>query len=210
MEATSRLETISSNIHLIIKEFNETKRPISILTDTNESISCIVESFKGDGTFQIKIKDNAKKKLLIPNKEYSVGCGGKDGEIYSFITKCLEDGATETTLSVPSEVKITEQRTHKRINTLNMKNPYLELVLEDGAPGPIYILNDLSKGGLSFLVPKHLEETVKIGDRILVKRMGKQEFIEPLLGIIIHKTPLGTKSSTTFRVGVRFLETANL
>jgi len=210
MEATSRVETISSNIHMIFKEFSKSKRSISLITNANETVKCIVDSYKGDGTFQIKIQDKNKLALIKPDSTYSIGCGGKDGEIYSFISKCLTDGAVVATLSIPSEVKVVEQRIHKRINTLNMKNPYLELVSTDSGLAPIYILNDLSNGGLSFLVPAHLESTIKIGDKISIKRMGNQVFAEPLEGIIIHKNPLSSGSTSSVRVGVRFSVTANI
>jgi c-di-GMP-binding flagellar brake protein YcgR len=209
MEATTRLETASSNIQEIFHHLCESKTSISLLTDTNETISCIIEALDGTNKFQVKLKDKSKRQLIKPNMEYSIGCGGKDGEIYSFICKCLDEGAVLATLTLPQEITVLEQRNHERFNTLNMKNPYLELVTKSGENKIIYILNDLSQGGLSFLIPKHLEDTIKIGDKIYIKRMGKQLFKEPISGIVIHKNPLTTVSSSSIRIGVRFLDTPN-
>lgn len=209
MEATTRLETASSNIQEIFHHLCESKTSISLLTDTNETISCIIEALDGSSKFQVKLKDKSKRELLKPNMEYSIGCGGKDGEIYSFICKCLDEGAVLATLTLPQEITVLEQRNHERFNTLNMKNPYLELVTKTGESKTIYILNDLSQGGLSFLIPKHLEDTIKIGDKIYIKKMGKQLFTDPISGIVIHKNPLTTVSSSSIRIGVRFLDTPN-
>lgn len=210
MEATTRLETASSNIQEIFHQLCESKTNISLLTDTNETVSCIIQALDGPNKFQVKLKDKSKMELIRPNTEYSLGCGGKDGEIYSFICKCIDEGAIVATLSIPDQIQVLEQRTHERFNTLNMKNPYLELVTSKGENKIIYILNDLSQGGLSFLIPKHLEDTIKIGDKVYIKRMGKQLFKEPISGIVIHKNPLTNVSSSSIRIGVRFLDTPNL
>lgn len=203
MEVSTRTETTAQNIQAILRELCHSKASIELVTEDQEKISCIIDKLVGETSFQVTIKGKNQKDLLKENKEYSLGCGGKEGQIYSFISRCLDDGTPVVTLSIPEEMNVIEQRSHKRFSTLTMNNPYLELLTETG--NEIYILNDLSQGGLSFLIPSHLSEKVRMGDKIKIKKMGKQVFQNYLEGIVIHISSLNSSTTSSLKIGVRFM-----
>ncbi len=203
MEVSTRTETTAQNIQDILRELCHSKASIELVTEDQEKISCIIDKLVGETSFQVTIKGKNQKDLLKENKEYALGCGGKEGQIYSFVSKCLDDGTPVVTLSIPEEMNVIEQRTHKRFSTLTMNNPYLEVITEAG--NEIYILNDLSQGGLSFLIPSHLSEKIRMGDKIKIKKMGKQVFQNYLEGIVIHISSLNSSTTSSLKIGVRFM-----
>lgn len=83
-----------------------------------------------------------------------------------------------------------------------MSNPSVQVWTSSGSF--CFNLNDISQGGVSFMVPNHLAQYINIGDKVKIKKVGSLSFEQPLIIEILHCSKLGAKSGGMVRFGGQF------
>ena len=208
MEPKSRVETGAKEIKDVILQLFSDKLTINLVTDSNIQIPCtIVKVEDDDGVFQVQLKNKKQQKYIKPDENYAIGCG-REGSIYNFMCKCLDDGPYTIKFAIPDEMSILDQREHKRFGTLTLQNPYIEVGVDDGQEA--YLMNDLSQGGLSFLIPKYMASKFESGQIVKIYRIGKQSFKIPIQAEIRHISTSASGMKSTLKVGVLFLNKPKL
>lgn len=201
---TIKSVTEQSEVQSIISDLFYENTFLSVAIGQHEQIKCEIDLFDTQAeSIKVKLRNTKKKYVLKQNGEYSFSAHGRDGEIYEFVARCIEDGAIQAEIQIPNEIQVTEQRAHKRFCTSKMNNPFIELETSHGSF--TLVLQDLSQGGISFLVPKHLEEYFCSGDTVKIWKMGAQVFNDALELEVLHKAEITEGTRNSVKVGGQFV-----
>jgi c-di-GMP-binding flagellar brake protein YcgR len=203
MSSKSRTETGVKEIKEILSQLQKDKMTVNVVNENNVMIPVTITKLEEEAeAFQIALKNKKQIKYIVPGQAFSLGCG-RDGSVYNFVAKCLDDGPYVIRFELPGEMTILEQREHKRFGTLTLQNPYIEVGVDDGQEA--YLMNDLSQGGLSFLVPKYMSNKFEPKQIVEIYRIGKQTFKKPITAEIRHISQSAGGMKSTLKIGVRFL-----
>lgn len=194
-------------IQNIFNKYIENNIELFLVTEKGIKISLTIEELLDDQNFAVKVYNEDDKALLKENRLYSIA-SYTEGAVHNFIVKCNDGGPYLISFNYPSELTIIDKRNFTRYEVGELSNPYIQINSQGNES--VFVICDISQGGLAFIVPSIYSEQFQVKDYIHIKKIGKKKVSPGIKAEIMHLSPLHENHETFIKVGVSFKELSSI